>query len=81
MPRGMRTPNNNRRGTEPPAAIVDKARTLIALRGVRGAALELNLGREATLALAAGAHVDRGTLALAERAIEAPAAGVAGVGQ
>ena len=49
------------------------ARAFISECGVSGAARRLNLGREATLALAAGATVDRGTLALAERAIRAHA--------
>jgi hypothetical protein len=74
------TSNTKGRGAEPPASLVGRARRLIAERGVREAARELNLGREATLALAAGAPVDRGTLSLAERAIEAVDA-KAGVGQ
>jgi hypothetical protein len=64
------TPNNNRRGVEPPEALIARARELIAEHGVRGAARKLNLSREATLGLAAGAPVDRGTLSLAERALE-----------
>jgi hypothetical protein len=66
----MPTPKANRRGIEPPPELVARARLLVSEHGVRSASRALNLGREATLALAAGATVDRGTLALAERAVE-----------
>jgi hypothetical protein len=62
--------NTGHRRIEPPPTLVDKARSLIAEHGVRNAARLLNLGREATLAIAAGAKVDRGTVALAAQAIE-----------
>lgn len=64
-----------RRGVLPTEGVVAYARDLISELGVRGAAKTLALSRTATLALAAGAPVDRGTLALAERAIEAAEGG------
>jgi len=77
----MQTTKTNRRGVEAPAALVARARLLVSAHGVSRAARELNLGREATLALAAGAPVDRGTLALAEQALEASSPGGAGADQ
>ena len=64
----MTLPNTNRR-TRPPESVTDAVRALIAAHGVRRAARLLTLGREATLAIAAGASVDRGTVALAMQAL------------
>lgn len=66
----MQTTNTGQRRVEPPPLLVSAARNLIAESGVRGAARLLNLGREATLAIAAGAKVDRGTIAIAEKALQ-----------
>ena len=66
----MQSAKPNPRRAEPPFAMVEVVRGLIRSLGVQGAARRMNLGREATLAIAAGARVDKGTLALAERALE-----------